>query len=90
MWEFTKDNEEDIKKIVDYFLSTFPDISPKDLYDRILNGYCYGEGGKIWLMTIDDWKAAFKGDKFFTCFKDWNEYFKYDGDWHKKLQNEKR
>ena len=36
-------------------------------------------------MYIEDWERVFKQDKMsdlFTVFKDWNEYFKYKGDYH--------
>lgn len=85
MWEFTKINEKEVNNLYNYFLPKFPTISPKCLFERILSGYCYGEGGKIWLMNIKEWEAAFKGDKFFTCFKDWDDYLKYRGDCRKKL-----
>lgn len=36
-------------------------------------------------MTIEDWIKAFQGDKFYTAFEDWDDYYlKYNGDWHKK------
>lgn len=40
---------------------------------------------KFRLMYIEDWERVFKQDKMsdlFTVFKDWNEYFKYKGDYH--------
>lgn len=90
MWNsLSEDDKKTIKSIYNHFLPEFPNVDKEILYDRIFCGYCWGEGGSR-IMSIEDWTDVFnytkKGDLFFTCFKDWDEYFKYDGDWHKKLQ----
>lgn len=88
MWtSLTSEQKKEIATIVKYFQPKFPDIEYNILYERVDGGYCYGEGG-IHLRTIEDWNRVFfgeKGDKScFTVFDDWDDYFKYEKDWHKK------
>lgn len=86
MWNFTEKNKLEIKEIYEYFLPKFPEIDKKVLYDRIFRGYCWGEGGCP-ACTIEAWnKVFYKGKCLFTVFEDWDDYFQYDGDWHKKVE----
>lgn len=70
---------DEIDTIFQHFKGRFPNIKNKDLYDRIYDGYCWGEGG-LWITTIELWEKAFTGNSPFSVFKDWDEYFKYNGE----------
>lgn len=73
---------DEIDTIFQHFKGRFPNIKNKDLYDRIYGGYCWGEGG-LWITTIELWEKAFTGNSPFSVFKDWDEYFKYNGEFLK-------
>lgn len=92
MWQaLTADDIQRIQEILDYFKQKYPDIPSDKLYDRIYNGYCWGEGG-LRIISIEDWEQVFSsgrlGKLLFTCFDSWEEYDKYQGDWHKKIDKE--
>ena len=90
MWKsLTKKDKECINELVDYFKGRFPRVSEDVLYNRIYSGYCWGEGGSR-ILTKEDWDEVFGytkiGQLLFTCFKSWEDYNKYNGDWHIKKQ----
>lgn len=68
-----------IDSIFQHFKGQFPNVNDKDLYDRIYSGYCWGEGKVAFLTNIRVWDNIFQGNKSYTIFKDWEEYFKYKG-----------
>ena len=78
----TQEALNEIDAIFQHFKGRFPNVSDKDLYDRIYSGYCWGEGG-LWIITIEFWEKAFTGNSPFSVFKDWDEYFKYKGEFFK-------
>ncbi len=77
----SQENLNRIESIFQYFQDKFPDISNKDLYNRIYNGYCWlgSEGSMNLLINIEAWNRVFSGDEDYTVFKDWKEYLKYKG-----------
>lgn len=80
----TKKDKDQIESIYQYYLKQFPNIQKETLHDRIFCGYCWGEGG-LRIVNIEDWERVFKCDKMaglFSVFKNWDEYFKYQGDYH--------
>ena len=79
-----------IRELAKLYFSLFPNIKYNKIYDRIYEGYCYGEGG-FRLINQEDWdyvllcKKSIR--KFFTVFDDWDDYFKYKGDVYKKRED---
>ncbi len=76
--------KEYVESIFQYFRGKFPNVSDNDLYKRISNHY---EGGLFDIWTIEDWTNALNYTKqghLFTLFKDWDEYFKYNGNYKKR------
>lgn len=85
-YTLTPIQKKEIEDIYQHFLPKFPDISKETLHDRIFCGYCWGEG-RLPIISIDDWNNVFYNGKLkglLTCFDNWNDYMKYDGDFHKK------
>lgn len=76
-----------ILTIVHYFSNVYPNIPYIDVYNRVFNGYCWGEGGSR-ILSIEEWNEVFnytkRGRMFYTLFKDWEEYYQYHGDFHLK------
>ena len=90
MWNsLTEEDRSRIKELQDYFVSIFPEVEPKVVRDRIHDGYCWGEGCFCQIVTVEDWNTIFNSSglqkALLTCFNNWDEYIKYDGDFHKKL-----
>lgn len=86
-YSLTQKDKDQIEAIYQHYLKSFPNIPKDTLHDRIFCGYCWGEGG-FRLMYIEDWERVFKQDKMaglFSVFKNWDEYFKYQGDYHNVL-----
>ena len=86
-YSLTKEQKQVINDIYQYFLSKFPEIDKEVLYDRIFSGFCWGEG-QLPIISIEDWNSVFYNGKWkglLTVFDDWNDYLKYKGDWHKKV-----
>lgn len=82
---FTAPSQELLNEIYttfQHFKGRFPDVKDRDLYDRIYAGYCWGEGG-LWIINIECWEKVFTGNSSFSVFKDWEEYFKYKGEFFK-------
>ena len=85
MWDFTKEDKRNIEDIYKHFLPLITEVSKEQLYDRIFCGYCWSEGG-FRLVTIADWEVVFGLKEGFSesVFDSWEDYFKYEGDWHRK------
>ena len=89
MWNsLTESDRNTIKEISNYFIPKFPEIEPEVIRNRIFNGYCWGEGGSH-IVSIEDWNSILYSSglqkDILTCFDDWEDYFKHDGDFHRKI-----
>lgn len=95
MWNsLTEKDRNTIKELQDCFVPKFPEIEPEIIKNRVYDGYCWGEGCLCRIMTTEDWNIIFFGSELqkvlLTCFDDWNDYIKHDGDFHKKLNFAKK
>lgn len=89
MWDFTEKDKAQINTIYNHFLPLILEVSKEQLYNRIYGGYCYGEGG-FRIMTIEDWKKVFglvETSYSETVFENWEDWIKYNGDYHKKRED---
>lgn len=91
MWNaLTEGDKHAIQELYDYFIPKFPAIKSEVIKDRIFNGYCWGEGCLCHITTIEDWNNVFFGSGLqkglLTCFDGWDDYFNYNGDFHKKIK----
>lgn len=89
MWNALNDKDRiAIKEIYEYFIPKFPEINSEVVKDRIFNGYCWGEGSSH-ITSIEGWNVVFYGSglekDLLTCFNNWEDYFKHNGDFHNKL-----
>ena len=92
MWELTKETKAEIEALYQHFLPIITEVSKEELYDRLYGGYCYGEG-IIPLISIDIWESVFGLRDDFpknSVFESWEDYRKYNGDWHIKAKYLKR
>lgn len=88
MWDFTEKDRTQIESIYEHFIPLITNVTKEQLYDRIYGGYCYGEGG-FRILTIEDWEKVFNyknNTNAETVFTSWDDYFQYEGDYHKKIK----
>ena len=95
MWDsLTEGDRNTIKELQDCFISMFHEVEPEVVKNRIYDGYCWGEGCLCHIMTIEDWNVVFFGSGIqkglLSCFDDWDDYIKHDGDFHKKMNAVKK
>jgi hypothetical protein len=89
MWEYTEKDDINIEGIYMWFLPKFPNIDKELLHKRIVTGYCWGEGG-FRLTTIESWEEVFglvEAPYAQTVFENWEDWIKYDGNYHKKRED---
>lgn len=72
-----------IDEVYQHFKGKFPNVEDEVLYKRLSSHY---EGGLVEIWTIEDWEEVlnYKNKaRLRTLFRNWEEYFKYGGDYKK-------
>lgn len=75
MFSFTEKNRNEIEMIARHFAAVFPDIPYEKLYNRIFDGYCWGEEGKGFpIRSIKAWEAVLYNRKGNPTYASWEDY----------------